>query len=759
VKQTFQQAIRFFQQGRTAEAQSLCEAILKTHPKDLEALQLLTAIACQTRNQKRALALIDQAIAIFPDNFSLHNDRGNVFQELKQLDAALASYAKAITIKPDYALAHYNQGNVLLELGQFDVAVASYDKALAIRPDYVEALCNRGLALQKLLRHDTALASYNQAIAIKPDFALAYNNRGNVLLKLNQFDLAVASYDQAVAIIPNYAQAYCNRGLALQQLKQYELALASFNMAVSIRPDYAQAFNNRGLVLQDLHLAKAAIASYDRAIALKPDHVEAHGNRGNALAQLKQYQAAIASYDKALAFASEQEYDLYFGLRLHLKSKLCDWQDIEEQLAELIQRINHGKKSAIPFAFLGLSDSLPLQHKVAEIWANDQHLANMSLGTISKYPRHQKIRVGYYSADFRNHPLSYLLAGMFEQHDRDTFEFIAFSFGPDTNDEMRQRVSTAFDQFIDVRNKTEKEIAQLSRDLQIDIAVDLMGFTKFSQVGIFAYRAAPIQASYMGYPGTLATDFIDYIIADKIVLPPENQLHYSEKVAYLPDSYFCNDDKRQIVDKTFTRKELGLPKSGFVFCCFNNNTKITPTTFAGWMRILKKAPGSVLWLHADSPIAANNLRQEAARREVDAQRLVFADHFPLPEHLARQRAADLFLDTRPYNAHTTACDALWAGLPVLTCTGESMASRVAASILSAIGAPELIVNTQEEYESMAVELATNPKRLEEIKQNLTLNRLSTPLFDTTLFTRNIENAYRQMYERYQADLPPDHFGL
>jgi predicted O-linked N-acetylglucosamine transferase (SPINDLY family) len=367
--------------------------------------------------------------------------------------------------------------------------------------------------------------------------------------------------------------------------------------------------------------------------------------------------------------------------------------------------------------------------------------------------------VGYFSADFHNHATGYLMAEFFELHDKSQFELVGFSFGPITNDGMRQRLEKSFDQFIEVGSRSDIEIAQLSRDLNIDIAVDLKGFTQDSRTGIFAHRPAPIQVNYLGYPGAMVADYIDYIIADKTLISPELQSCYLEKVVYLPDSYQVNDRKRLISERQFTRQELGLPEGSFVFCCFNNNYKILPATFEGWMRILKAVEGSVLWLFQDNSWAVENLKKEAEKQGITADRLVFAERLPLPEHLARHRQANLFLDTFPYNAHTTTSDALWVGLPVLTLMGQSFASRVAASLLNAIGLPELITFTQKEYEALAIELATNPKKLVDIKLKLARNRLNAPLFDTPLFTKNLEAAYIKMMEQYQADLQPDHIAI
>jgi len=343
-----------------------------------------------------------------------------------------------------------------------------------------------------------------------------------------------------------------------------------------------------------------------------------------------------------------------------------------------------------------------------------------------------------------------LIAELFELHDKSQFELIGISFGPMTNDEMRQRLEHSFDQFIEAGNKSDIEIAQLSRDLNIDIAVDLKGFTQDLRTGIFAHRAAPIQVSYLGYPGTMGAEYIDYIVADKALIPQAAQQAYSEKIVYLPHSYQVNDRKRAISDKVFTRAELGLPDQGFVFCSFNNNFKILPVTFAAWMRILQAVEGSVLWLFQDNPWAVENLKQEAIKHGIDPSRLVFAERMPSSEHLARHRMADLFLDTFPYNAHTTASDALWAGLPVLTLMGQSFASRVAASLLNAIGLPELMTSTPQAYEALATDLASNPEKLTSIKAKLNSNRLTSPLFDTPQFTKDLEQAYVKIYQDYQA---------
>ena len=566
--------------------------------------------------------------------------------------------------------------------------------------------------------------------------------------------MGLGAADQSIQLKPNYAEAWGNRGNALQDLKRYEEALASHERALELKPNYAEGWSNKGAVLNELKRFDEAIAHYDKALSLKPDYLEAWSNKAATLNQIKRYDEAITHYDRALSLKSD--IDWISGDLLHTKMKICSWSGLTESLEDISKKVVANEKVIKPFPLLALNDDSLFHKKSSEIYIQSIYPFNPVLGPILKRPESPKIRVGYFSADFHNHATGYLMAELFELHDKSQFELVGFSFGPIANDEMRQRLEKSFDQFIEVGNKSDMEITQLGRNLNIDIAVDLKGITQESRTGIFAHRAAPIQVNYLGYPGTMGTDYIDYIIADKTLISPEVQSCYSEKIIYLPNSYQVNDRKRLISDRQFTRQELGLPESSFVFCCFNNNYKILPATFEGWMQILKVVEGSVLWLFNDNSWAVENLKKEAEKQGIAPDRLVFAELLPLPEHLARHRQADLFLDTFPYNAHTTTSDALWAGLPVLTLMGRSFASRVAASLLNAVGLPELITSTQEEYEALAIELARNPKKLADIKLKLARNRLTTPLFDTPLFTKNLEVAYIKMMKRYQANLQPDH---
>ena len=787
--EALQRAAAAYSRRDWVEAERLCRLVLNARTDNFDALTLLGIIAAQTQRTQEAVELFGRAVSANPNNAIAHSNHGNALRELKRLDEALTRYEQAVKLAPDFADAYNNRGTALQELKRLDEALASYEQAIKLRPDYAEAYSNRGHALQELKRLDEALASFDEVIKRKPDSAEAYNNRGTALGELKRLDEALASYDAAIKRKPDYAEAYYNRGRALQELKRLDEALESYAQAIKLRPDYLEAHNNSGNALQELKRLEEALASYElaitlepgfaeaycnrglalqelkrldealdsceQAIKLRPDFAEAYRNRGNALQELKRLDEALDSYDKALSI--EPGFEFLFGSRLHLKMRMCDWSDAESQITELFQKVQLNEKVTSPFPVLAITDSSALQRKAAEIWVNDKYPASLAL---PKFPRRQKtgkIRIGYFSADFRNHPVAFQTAGLFETHDRSRFELTGFSFGPNMQDEMTQRMEAAFGRFVDVRAHSDKEVALLSRNLEIDIAVDLGGFTQDSRTKIFALRAAPLQVSYLGYPATMGAEYIDYIIADGVLIPNASRQYYAEKVAYLPNSYFVNDRARAVAEKTFSREELGLPATGFVFCCFNNSYKINPDTFDGWMRILGQVEGSVLWLSEANPTAVLNLRKEAEARGIRAARLIFAKRMLLmEEHLARLRAADMFIDTFPYNAHATGSDALWAGLPVLTRVGHTFAGRVAASLLNAIGLPELITKTQSEYEALAIELATNPDRLIQIRKKLEANRLAAPLFDTELFTRHMENAYVQMYERYHADLPPDH---
>jgi len=604
---------------------------------------------------------------------------------------------------------------------------------------------------------DLAFELYKKAIASPDASAEAFYYLGTIYLSRKSYAEAIAVLERALEIGGDFFEGLHDLGAALGGEGEYERALQAFEKAQAKNPRSYELYYNIAKTLDELKRYDAALGYYDRALGINPGHAEAWAERAAVFGILKRYDEAFASYGKALGINADSEYA--YGNWLHIKMLLCDWDGLDEAFASLEQKIMAGRKASNPFPVLATPASLAAQRKCAEIYIQDKFPAR-SRPDFGKPPRQDRIKIGYFSADFRNHATTTLMVELLERHDRSKFEVIGFSYGPAAADEMRRRAQSAFDRFLDVPSRTDRQIAELGRTLGVQVAVDLMGFTQHGRPGIFACGAAPIQVGYLGYAGTLAASYIDYLLADRTVVPWDKTAGYSEKIAYLPDSYQPNGSGRKIADTTFTRAQLGLPERGFVFACFNNNYKITPDVFGIWMRLLAKIPDSVLWLFEGNETARSNLRKEAAKRGVPAERLIFARRMNLlGEHLARQRAADLFLDTFHFNAHTTASDALWAGLPVLTCLGETFAGRVAASLLNAIGLPELISRSPAQYEALALELATQPEKLASLKAKLAQNKLTYPLFDTARFARNIEALYSKMWQRYVAGLPPEHIYL
>jgi protein O-GlcNAc transferase len=781
--------ITLFSNGKIHKALGVVETLTKSYPNDPLLYNISGACYADLGQLDVAVKHYEKALAIKPDYAEAHNNLGNAFKELGQLDTAVKSYEKALTIKPDLADTHYNLGvtlqglgqlnaavknyqlalavkpdyteafnnlcSTLKELGQLDIAVKSYEQILAINPDLVEAHNNLGIALKELDQLDAAIKSYEKALSINPEYAEAHNNLGNVLNDLGQLDAAIKSYEKAIAIQPDYAEVHNNLGNTLKDLGQIDSAIKCFEKTLAIKPDYAEAHNNLGLALMELDQLDDAIRCYDKALNIRPDFAEVHFNCGILMVRLKRMDEALINFERALVL--NPDLDFLLGHSLHIKMHLCIWDDLPNDLNELTKKINNNKKVIEPFSMLALIDDPEIQRKTAEIFANTKYPKNHDLPEIGRYPKHKKIRIGYFSADFGEHPVSALTAELYEVHDRGQFEIHAFSYGPDTKDKMNLRIKAGVDHFHEVHKMLHKDIAKLARSLEIDIAVNLGGHTQDARTGIFAMSAAPIQVNYLGYAGTMGADYMDYLIADQTLIPKDKQDYYSENIAYLPYSFMVNDTKNKASKKIFTRAEVGLPINGFVFCCFNNHFKITPSTFIRWMRILSKVDGSVLWLPKGSSTANNNLKKEAKKHSVDENRIIFASRLTLREdHLKRIQLADLFLDTIPYNAHATTSDALRMGLPVLTCIGNSFASRVAASLINSVNLPELITNTQEQYESLAIQIAKNPEKLKTIKKKLDNNLIKSPLYDTSLFTRHLESAYSMMYDRYQRGLEPDY---
>ena len=686
-----------------------------------------------------------------------HYRRGNQLKDQGALEDALASYDAALALDPGYAHALLNRGFVLERLARWAEALDSYERVIALTPADALAHYNRAAVLRQLERPDEALASYASAIAARPDYLGAYYNRGLLLMVLQRPDEALESFDTCLRLDPGFAPAHLGRGTLLTGQRRWQAARDAIERALALQPEYAEAHAALGVWLAGIGERDAALTCHERATALNPGCADAWLNRGNVLVDLKRFAEAVDSYDRGLALTPEAHF--VHGMRRYAQMHICDWSNYQADVDALAAGIGEGRLLSPPLPFVAMADSPALHRRASEAWVKDQHTPRERLTPLQPHPAGARVRIGYFSSDLHEHPVGLLITQLLELHDRSRFETYAFSFGPDTQDATRRRLARAVDHFVDVRARTDLEVAQLARELQIDIAIDLNGHTAGSRTGIFALRAAPIQVNWLGYPGTLGADCMDYLVADDVVVPAAQERHYAEKVVRLPHGFMPHDAGRPIAGR-FTRAALDLPDDGFVFCCFNNSFKITPDVFDDWMRILGRVSGSVLWLSRHNETAMANLRREAVRRGVDGARLVFATRLPsAAEHLARHAAADLFLDTRPYNAHATTLDALWAGLPVLTLPGESFASRVAASLLTAIGLPELIAGSTADYADLAVALAADRPRLALLRARLAHNRVAGPLFDTARFTRDLEAAYALMVDRLRAGLPPDHLRL
>ncbi|SKA06013.1 Predicted O-linked N-acetylglucosamine transferase, SPINDLY family [Enhydrobacter aerosaccus] len=656
----------------------------------------------------------DPAVA-FEQGFALHRQG--------RLDEAERCYRSVLAGQPSHFHALHFTGLIHYQRGAHAEAADWIERAIAVDPKVPEAHSNLGLALQELQRFDEALACHQRALELEPDAAESLNNRGNVLLALNRPEEALADYDEALRR----------------------------------NPDFALAHNNRGNALQALGRVDEALAAYDRALQLMPDFVLALNHKGRILREMKRLDEAAAVFGRLLTLAPQLPYlpGMLFDTRLNA----CQWQGYDAAAAAIISAIRRGERADAPFTFFNYSLVPADQLLCARAFAAADFPPSPRPLVTGRPVRRDRIRLAYLSPDFRQHATAYLTAGLFEHHHRSHFEVFGISYGPDDQSPMRARLQAGFDRFIDVREHGDRAVAELLHQEGIDIAVDLAGYTALNRAGILAHRPAPIQVLYLGFPATMGTSFIDYLIADHQVIPPQHEPAYSEKIVRLPDSYQVNDNKRAIAEQGPSRRELGLPDRAFVFCSFNNSYKIRPAIFDVWMRLLRAVEGSVLWLLDDNPFAIAAVRREAQQRGVSPNRLVFAPRVPLDQHLARHRCADLFLDTFPCNAHTTASDALWVGLPLITLTGDTFASRVAASLLNAVGLPELVTTNLAEYEALAFKLATTPDLLAETKGRLEAQRSQAPLFDTGRTCRHLESAYIEMYERCLRGDAPSGFDV
>ena len=783
-------AIIAAQQGDLAGAERMIRREIELRPNYPASYNNLGSVLQQQGRLADAIAAHRRATELNPNYAQAHLALGNALRQQGHPEQAMAAYRSAIAAKRDYAEAHNNLGVLLQMQGSLDQAASSYREAVALNPAYAEAQFNLGAVLHQQQELEAAEAAYRRVIALHPGIADGYNNLGAVLKDRGLPDEALSAFARAIELKADYAEAFYNRGTVLQQQARLEEALLAYGQAAGLRADYLDAINNAGIVLQELGRASEAIDLYrhlldrmpghadacnnlgtallaerragearlvfEQALLHKPDFPEAYYNLGNAWRELGNLAEAIAAYRNALRLRPD-DADAFSQLAYH-RAQACAWDGLEADQHRLVELVRQGARVP-PFYLLSTPASASDQLRCARNWIGPIQPAPQATFHHKPGIERERIRLGYLSGDFHQHATAQLMAELFERHDRSRFEVFAYSYGPDDNSPMRARLKRGFDRFTDIQARSHRDAAGLIHADEVDILVDLKGYTHHARPAIAAWRPAPVQVSYLGYPATMGADFIDYIIVDPFVVPDDQRAFFSEKLVHLPGSYQANDRRREVAAAATSRRDCGLPAEGLVFCSFNNSYKISPAFFDIWMRLLDEIPGSVLWLLETNELVKGNLQNQAEKRGVDSSRLIFAPLAPSAEHLGRHRHADLFLDTLPCNAHTTASDALWTGLPVLTCSGDTFAGRVAGSLLTAIGLPELVTRSLAEYEQLALALARDPLRLTALRQKLQGNRHTSALFDLPKLTGNIEAAYSRMWQTWLSGERPAAFSI
>ncbi|MES2536579.1 MAG: tetratricopeptide repeat protein [Pseudomonadota bacterium] len=756
LKPDFEMAYRdlcllLFQTGQIDIAKNIIKTGLSINPGCADYHFYLGNLTIHENKFNEAIVSYQQTLAIQPDYPGAHFNLGKAFKAQGDMNAAQNAYQKALSLKPDYAEACLELGNLFKEQGKPDDALSSYQKALAINPDYVEVYLSLGNFFTAQGALDKALDYYQKTLSLRPEYVEALLNLGNLFHQMGNQVQALAMYRKALVIKPDSAAAYNNMGSVFEAQRNLDEALACYQKALAIKPDAAEAHNNLGNVFKARGNLDEAAASYEKAISLNNNHAEALHNLGTIFNDQRHLDKALECYGKALEI--NPEFRISRTHRLHLLQHVCDWEQLTSDIG-MVRRAITEPTSPVnnwlpPFAFFSLPGTTAAEQRLcSEKWSASE-FAPVSQGRAELHfnvdrPPNAKIHVGYLSADFHQHATALLMAEVFELHDRNRFRIIAYSYGPDDGSAMRKRLEKTFDEFVDIRSMSDKNAAKKIHEDRIDILVDLKGYTQGSRSAILALRPAPIQVNYLGYPGTMGNRFVDYLIADRFIIPPGQEEHYTEKVICLPDCYQPNDRTRSRLAAP-SRAACGLPEAGTVFCCFNQTYKISPDIFGVWCQLLNAVPDSVLWLLASNPHAEANLKREAKSRGIDGSRLVMAPPMESGKHLARLQCADLFLDTLACNAHTTCSDALWMGLPVITCAGDTFPSRVAGSLLTAMNVPELVTYTLDDYRQLALDLATDKNRREQLRRKIIANCDSAPLFDSTRFTHNLEQAYTQMW--------------
>ena len=715
IVQNLQRGVGLQQAGRLDEAEAAYRDVLKIAPNNFDALNLLGMVNAQRGNMAAAAEFFQNAAKANDKVAAVWTNLGVTLRATGRAREAVDAYDRALNLDANDAGTYYNKANALKDLQRLEEAIQCFGRAVALNPRHVNAFYNRGIAFQTLGQSREAVADFDAATRLEPRFVDAHYNRGIALRDLRRLPDAVVSYERAIALKPDHVDAFINRGNALKDMGRQDDALASYNRAIQLSGGSAALLQNRGILLRDMKRYEEARDSFADALRREPDH-------GDTL-----------------------------GQQFLLAGEMCDWVTRETAREKLVA-LAQADKPLPPFAILIAADDQALQSRVARAFSQTHYPSQARRPPL---PEGDKIKVAYISADYRTHPTAFLMADLLATHDRSRFEIHALSLVASDNSSTRTRMEKAVDKFHDAAATSDADAAAIIARENISIAVDLGGYTQFARPGILTRRPAPIAVNFLGFPGTFGAPHVDYILADRHAVPAENARHFSEKIVYLPDAYQPIDATRAFTDPLPTRSDFGLAEDAFVFCCFNNNFKMTLPLFDVWMRLLNAHPKAALWLFASNDLARANLAREAEARGIAADRLVFGGHVPHDQHLARLRLADVFLDTLPYNAHTTASDALWAGVPLVTCRGQAFPGRVAASLVEAAGLPELITGSLEEYESLAGRLAANPDLAAALKAKLASVRTTAPLFDGPRYRKAVEWAYSAMVERARAGQPPD----
>jgi protein O-GlcNAc transferase len=757
----FAAALALHHRGQLAQARAGYQGVLALVPEHPQATHHLGIIALQLGRAAEAVQHFLRALTLRADDCALHANLGRALAQCGRTTDAVSSLDQALRLNPGFVGAMVAKGEILLDAGRAAEALLTFEQALVSSPGDAAAINGAGIALLELGRAAEARAHFTRAIEQAPAEPVYFLNRA--LAHSNMADAASALRDCAHSRALGYltAQLCCIEGTALMDLDRQAEALASFEAALALEPSLTKAWNNRGSALAALGQHSLAIESFERCLRLTPKAAgielwqRAQFNRATSLRAVGRRDEAAAAF--AELFEACPDHEFLRGLLFHERLCAFDWRDYDPSVAAIVAGVRRGSSSDSPLSFFSVADDPEAQLRCAQRW-----VAAARLSASTAPPRRRRrggpLRIAYLSSDFRLHAVSILVAGLLESHDRRSFETYAMSTGADDGSALRQRVVAGCDHFIDLQGAQNAAIAARISELGIDILVDLNGHSLGGRPGVLALRPAPLQLNYLGFPGTMGCDFVDYVVADEFVIPLERAKYFSEKIIYLPDCFQPNDARR-VTPRPCTRLAAGLPESGFVFCAFNTSHKLNPVVFDLWCRLLEATPGSLLWVVSPGPKGAELLRREAQARGVEPQRLVFADQKPYAEHISRIVHADLFLDTLPFNGGTTTSDFLWAGVPVVTCAGRSFAGRMSGSLLRAVGLPQLVTTTPQEYMQLALELAHDPGKLSQVRATLMENKAQAPLFDTRRYCRHLEAAYAQIWQRHELGAPPAHLHV